>query len=125
MSRIKQPYKNPEDKRVKQLIHGGSTGTSLYEWFDDIDLVKNVSNEKNMHPCPIPEKLIERIITLTTNDYDTVLDPFMGCGTVPAVAKKMNRKYIGYEIDTTYYQQAVKRVSNAKVQLNLDGFGGI
>jgi DNA modification methylase len=111
-SKVKQPYKNPTDKRVKALIDNGSEGTNIYDWFSDIQLVKNVSQEKTIHPCPIPEKLIERLILLLTNEGDTVLDPFMGCGTVPAVCKKLNRDYIGCEIDPKYYNVATSRVND-------------
>ena len=57
---IRQPYKNPDDKRVKNLIKHGSTGTGMYDWFADIQLEKNVSKGKNSHPCEIPVALTER-----------------------------------------------------------------
>lgn len=79
-NKVKQPYKNPNDKRIKELIAKGSKGTRLYDWFSDIQLVKNVSREKTEHPCPIPVALMERIILLTTNEGDTVCDPFIGGG---------------------------------------------
>ena len=44
--KVKQPYKNLHDKRIKKLIENGSEGARLYDWFDDIELVKNVSKEK-------------------------------------------------------------------------------
>ncbi len=79
-NKVKQPYKNPKDKRIKELIAKGSKGTRLYDWFSDIQLVKNISKEKTGHPCPIPVALMERIILLTTNEGDTVCDPFIGGG---------------------------------------------
>ncbi len=66
-SRIKIPYKNLNDKRTQMLIERGSEGSNLYEWWDDIQLVMNVSQEKGNHPCPIPEKLAKRIIILSEN----------------------------------------------------------
>jgi DNA modification methylase len=111
-TRVKQPYKNLKDKRIQARMAAGSEGTNLYDWFSDIQIVKNVSKEKTIHPCPIPEKLIERLILLLTNEGDTIFDPFMGCGTVPYVAKKLNRNYIGCEIDKTYFDVAVKRVAS-------------
>lgn len=109
-SKVKQPYKNPNDKRIKKLIENGSEGTPIYDWFSDIQMVKNVSKEKTIHPCPIPEKLIERILLTVAKKNDIIFDPFMGCGTVPYVAKCMNLQYIGTEIDETYYDEAVKRL---------------
>lgn len=110
-SRVKQAYKNPNDRRVKALIEAGHEGTSLYDWFSDIQLVKNVSREKTIHPCPIPEKLIERLVLLLTKEGDTVMDPFAGCGTVKAVCEKLNRNSIGCEIDPVYYNVAKERVA--------------
>ena len=66
--KVKQPYKNPNDKRVRKLIEKGSTGTRMYDWFSDIQLVKNVSKEKGKHPCPVPVELMKRIILLTTDE---------------------------------------------------------
>ncbi len=111
LSKVKQPYKNPNDKRIKELIANGSEGTGLYEWFNDIQIVKNVSKEKGIHPCPIPEKLAERIILLTTKEGDTVFDPFAGCFTVGIAAKRLNRNYIMCEKDTLYFNYGKERLN--------------
>ena len=110
-NKVKQPYKNPNDKRVKKLIENGSQGTRLYDWFSDIQIVKNVSKEKTCHPCPVPVALMERIILLTTNEGDTVMDPFMGSGTTAIACMNTNRNYIGFEIDKQYYDIAINRVN--------------
>ena len=114
-NKVKQPYKNPTDKRIKKLIDGGSQGTRLYDWFSDIQIVKNVSKDKTEHPCPVPVKLMERIILLTTNEGDVVLDPFMGSGTTAIAAMSTNRKYIGFEIDEHYYNLACQRINEYNV----------
>jgi DNA modification methylase len=56
----------------------------------------------NYHPSPFPEELVERIIKLATDPGDVVLDPFAGVGSTLAVAEKLNRKPIGFEINETY-----------------------
>ena len=109
-NKVKQPYKNPNDKRVKKLIENGSKGTRSYDWFSDIQIVKNVSKEKTGHPCPVPVKLMERIILLTTNEGDTIMDPFMGSGTTAIAALNTKRNYIGFEIDKTYYDITLNRI---------------
>ena len=58
--------------------------------------------ERTSHPAQYPEKLIERIVLASTNENDIVLDPFMGSGTTAAVAKKLKRNYLGYEIVPEY-----------------------
>ena len=52
---------------------------------------------KNIFSTPKPERLIERILTLATDEGDIVLDNFLGSGTTAAVAHKMHRQYIGVE----------------------------
>lgn len=100
MRKIGQPYKNPTDKRIAKRIAEGKQAR-LYDWWE-INQVKNVSKKDNPHPCPIPYELAKRIILLTTNEGDTVVDPFAGSGTILRAAKDTGRNYIGFEIDKTY-----------------------
>ena len=55
-------------------------------------------NNQDVFDTPKPEKLIERILTIATNENDLVLDCFLGSGTTAAVATKLNRKWIGIEL---------------------------
>ncbi len=66
------------------------------------------------HPCPTPEALIDRIIRLTTNAGDVVLDAFAGVGTTALVAERLDRKFIAIEQDEFYNNQAEKRISERK-----------
>tara|TARA_Y100001958_G_scaffold90424_1_gene61562 strand:- start:1551 stop:3398 length:1848 start_codon:yes stop_codon:yes gene_type:complete len=72
-------------------------------WWDDLGSNQEATRElkklfnNNVFSYPKPEKLIQRIIDLATNENDIVLDFFLGSGTTAAVAHKMNRKYIGVE----------------------------
>ena len=109
--RIKQPYRNLSDKRILAQLSSGSEGSALYEWWDDIELVKNISHEKTEHPCPLPEELVKRIITLTTDRGWTILDPFMGSGTTLRAAKDLGRKAIGIEIEEKYCEIAANRMA--------------
>jgi len=69
----------------------------------------------------LPEQLVGRIIRACSNPEDVVLDPMCGTGTVPTVAKKLGRQYIGYELSETFSQIADARVRAAKVGDALDG----
>jgi DNA modification methylase len=109
-SRIKQPYKNPTDRRVRQLIAEGNTGASLYEWWDDIQIVKNVSIEKGNHPCPVPERLMKRIITLGAEREEIILDPFAGELTTLKAAKELGFKAIGVELSKSYILGGLERL---------------
>ena len=63
------------------------------------------------HFCPLPEDLVKRIITLTTDEGDLVFDPFSGSGTVPAQAAFMARKYMGFELNSSYIEMFEKYLS--------------
>jgi len=62
------------------------------------------------HPCQMPESLLARIIRVSTNEDDWVLDPFSGSGTTPVVAHKLLRIYTGIEISHQYVQDSLKRL---------------
>lgn len=114
-SRIKQPYKNPTDKRVANRILNGSNGTSLYEWWDDIQIVKNVSEEKNIHPCPIPEALMKRIIILGADLEDLIIDPFAGGLTTLKAAYDLGYQSIGMELSENYIKDGLSRLWQLKL----------
>lgn len=61
-------------------------------------------------PCQLPEALIERIIKVSSNPDDIVLDPMCGSATVPAVAKRLGRKFIGVELSPNYCDMGRKRL---------------
>jgi len=108
--KVTQPYKNPNDKRVKLLLEKGKTGAKLYDWWE-IQQVKNVSKEKTEHPCQIPEEIIKRIILTTASKNDIIIDPFAGSGTTLKVANDLGYKWIGYEIDENYVEIIKKRIN--------------
>ncbi|OQX98672.1 MAG: DNA methyltransferase [Bacteroidetes bacterium 4572_128] len=67
-------------------------------------------NGKKAHSTQKPEELLFRIILSTSNVGDTVLDPFFGSGTTGAVAKKLQRNFIGIEKEKFYVDIAKKRI---------------
>ncbi|MCK9370650.1 site-specific DNA-methyltransferase [Candidatus Dojkabacteria bacterium] len=112
MKLIPQPYKNPEDRRIKQRIKDGKTCRS-YDWWN-INQVKNVSKKNNCHSCPIPEEIARRIILSTTEKGDLVVDPFCGSGTILKVAKELGRNFIGIEISKKYTEVANQMLDDNK-----------
>ena len=101
-SKVRQPYKNPTDKRIAKRIREGKEGAKLYDWWE-IEQVKNVSSDKTEHPCQIPEEIIRRIILTTAKENETIIDVFAGSGTTLAVAQKLGFDSVGYEIDPDYF----------------------
>ena len=114
--KVRQPYKNLNDKRIQKRISQGKTGAKLYDWWN-INQVKNVSKEKTAHPCQIPEKLINNIILTTANKDDLIIDVFAGSGTTGCVATKLGYDSIMYEIDKNYCEIIKTRVFQTKLLL--------
>jgi DNA modification methylase len=76
---------------------------------------------EGFHGCQMPEQLLGRIIRVSSNPTDLVLDPFTGSGTTLAAAKKLGRQWIGFEMSREYAKRAQQRVTNAQVGDPLDG----
>lgn len=87
-NQVRQPYKNPNDKRIKERIARGAKGAKLYDWWN-INQVKNVSKEKTGHPCQMPLEVMKRVIGILP-DGITVIDPFMGSGTTGVAVAELN-----------------------------------
>lgn len=69
------------------------------------------------HPCQMPEELLERIIKVSSNEDDLVVDPFGGTGTTSVVAKRLKRNFITMDISESYYNVIIKRLEeNSKVK---------
>lgn len=76
-------------------------GTLLSDVWTDIHRIRH-GTRRDAHPCQLPEPLLERLILMTTNEGDVVLDPFIGAGTTALAAKRLGRNYIGMDIDPKY-----------------------
>jgi len=71
---------------------------------------KIAPEHNRIHPAPFPPKLSDRCIKLLSYENDTILDPFMGSGTTGISCKKLNRSFIGIEIDKDYFNTAKTRI---------------
>lgn len=78
--------------------------------------------ENTDHPTQKPEKLLAKIILASSEVNDVIFDPFSGAGTTAVVAKKLNRKYVGVEIDETYCCLTEKRLQLAKSEASIQGY---
>jgi site-specific DNA-methyltransferase (adenine-specific) len=76
---------------------------------------------KGWHGCQMPEQLLGRIIRVCSNEGELVLDPFAGSGTTLAVAKKLGRSYLGYELSPEYVARVKKRLDTIELGDPLDG----
>ena len=91
----------PEKKggwpRLKKYLDTAK-GVPLQDVWTDIFPINSQAQERLGYPTQKPEALLERIITASIHEGDTVLDPFCGCGTTIAAAQKLNRRWIGIDI---------------------------
>lgn len=78
--------------------------------------------ENTDHPTQKPEKLLAKMILASSKPGDLVFDPFNGSGTTTVVAKKLERHYLGVEIDETYCCLAKKRLDLASTERAIQGY---
>jgi adenine-specific DNA-methyltransferase len=75
--------------------------------------VKHNHEERTKHPCQFPEDLVARIVLSSCPPGGTILDPYLGAGTVAVVAKSSGRHFVGAETDPAYCEIAERRLSGA------------
>ncbi len=73
------------------------------------------------HGCQMPEQLLGRIIRACSNEGEVVLDPFSGSATTVAVAKKLGRQYISFDLSPEYISRGRDRLAAIKVGDELEG----
>lgn len=93
-------------------------GQPLQNYWGDIYVINSQAKESLNYPTQKPEALLERIISLSSNQGDLVFDCFMGSGTSQAVAMKLGRKFIGADINLGSIQTTTKRLVNVADELN-------
>ena len=125
---VKRPWRFTKEKMMKLLAEGriiqakpGAVprykryldempGVPLQDVWDDIGSISGHAKERLGYPTQKPEALLERIIKISSNEGDLVLDPFCGCGTTLTVAKRLNRKWVGIDISRTACDVMKKRL---------------
>ena len=105
----------PAVKRFLTEVKAGATAMTIWKYTEvghNQDAKKEVKqfNSESVFATPKPERLIERVLTLGSNEGDIVLDSFLGSGTTAAVAQKMGRRYIGVEMGNHAYTHCAVRL---------------
>ena len=105
----------PRVKRFLSDVKDGITAMTIWKFTEvghNQDAKKEVKqfNSESVFATPKPERLIERILTLGSNEGDIVLDSFLGSGTTAAVAQKIGRRYIGIELGNHAYTHCYPRL---------------
>jgi adenine-specific DNA-methyltransferase len=96
----------PEFKRYLDEM----PGCALQDVWDDIDPLNSQARERLGYPTQKPVALLERIVTVSSNPNDIVLDAFCGCGTALVAAQKLGRQWIGVDLSPTACRVMAKRL---------------
>ncbi|GJQ48551.1 methyltransferase [Candidatus Kuenenia stuttgartiensis] len=108
---IRYPHKRCRKCKYLLKDYGGKKaglhpfGPLISDVWTDIHRIKH-NKYRDEHPCQLPIHLLERIILMSTDEGDIVLDPFVGTGTTVVAAKRIGRSYIGFDIDEKYIKNA-------------------
>ena len=94
----------------------GSRPTASVMYHPGMHVTGEADNE---HPCPKPIAFMEWALNVASLEGQTILDPFMGSGTTGVACAKLGRKFIGIELESKYFDIAVKRIDDAYRQPRL------
>jgi site-specific DNA-methyltransferase (adenine-specific) len=114
---LRYPHKRDRKTGFLQKDYGGKKdllhpyGPLVSDVWTDIHRIKH-NSKRDPHPCQLPVHLLDRLILMTTDEGDTVLDPFSGTGTTAISAKRLGRNYIGFELDSKYVDISKEKLSN-------------
>ena len=84
-------------------------GALASDVWTDIHRIRH-KKRRDEHPCQLPVHLLERLLLMSSDEGDIVLDPFIGTGTSAIAAKKLGRRFIGIDIDSKYAEIANRKL---------------
>lgn len=117
------PYRvNGQPKDWSETENGNYRDTCPSNFWDDITIPFWSMAENTAHPTQKSEKLIAKILLASSSEHDVVFDPFLGSGTTSVVAKKLNRHYIGVEMEAQYCVWAEQRLEMADSDPSIQGY---
>ncbi len=119
-------YPHKRDRKQGYLLkdYGGKKdklhpfGPLVSDVWTDIYRIKHNKN-RDPHPCQLPTHLLDRLILLSTDENNIILDPFSGTGTTAISAKRLGRKYIGFELDKEYVEISKRKLEVVKPNYKL------
>lgn len=117
------PYRvDGKPKDWTETEKGNYRDTCPSNFWDDITIPFWSMPENTAHPTQKSEKLIAKIMLASSNPGDIIFDPFLGSGTSSVVAKKLNRHYLGIEIEEQYCLWAEQRLEMAVSDTEIQGY---
>lgn len=104
--------KEKENNRIDLSDYQGEKSKNVWK-------IRPVAPQENIHPCPFPVELADRVIQLYSYKNDIVIDIFAGSGQTNLAAERAGRKHIGIEIQIEYIDYAVERINAELAQQTL------
>lgn len=101
-----------EDNRIDLSDYQGEKSKNVWK-------IRPVAPQENIHPCPFPIELADRVIQLYSYKNDIILDIFAGSGQTNIAAERAGRKHIGIETQTKYIEYAVRKINDEIKQQTL------
>lgn len=95
---------------LESCVYARKSG-AVFNEFCASPVFKFPSGSSSIHPTQKPLQLIKKLMLVSSDENQTILDPFMGSGTTLVAAKQLGRKAIGIEISRKYCDIAIKRLS--------------
>ncbi len=122
--RVLAPYtqRNGDPKDWEKSEEGNYRLTHPSNLWTDITVPFWSMPENTDHPTQKPEKLLAKLILACSHPGDVVFDPFLGSGTTAVVAKKLQRRYVGIELEEIYCCYAEKRLELADSDSAIQGY---
>ena len=93
--------------------------TEMHNFIESPICMKPERLNNPKHPAQKPVAILRKMIEIASNENDIVFDPFMGVGSTGVSALSMNRRFIGIELDQSYFDAAKKRIDAAMAQNDL------
>lgn len=124
INELRYPHKRDRKQGYLLKDYGGKKdklhpfGPLVSDVWTDIHRIKH-NKKRDPHPCQLPLHLMDRIILLATDENDIVLDPFSGTGTTAISAKRLGRRYIGFEINSFYVNVSEEKLKTTKANFKL------
>lgn len=124
INELRYPHKRDRKQGFLLKDYGGKKdklhpfGPLVSDVWTDIHRIKH-NKKRDPHPCQLPIHFLDRLILLSTDEKDIVLDPFSGTGTTAISAKRLGRKFIGFELDKEYVNISNKKLTSVEPNFKL------
>lgn len=123
---LRYPHKRCRKCNYLHKDYGGKKaglhpfGPLVSDVWTDLHRIKH-NKRRDEHPCQLPIHLLERIILMSTDEGDVVLDPFSGTGTTAVAAKRLGRHYVGIELDKQYVAISTEKLQSTLPDSHING----